>query len=618
VASDEAAGDAGSGTDAGRQDQDDAEELETRRGPRQRGGSRSTGAPRTKRKKRDSNQGSRKAASENSAGTGTAKCKALRREPSAAVLERPLLGAPGGGKLLYVVQFGNNSPLVRQVMRLRPGWASGPGDAGCLVGKVSHKEKRVKVAVHEDTPEIQFLWTQYMHLEFLEAMASQQAGLCVALNDEFKLLLKHKKPPVADTGETHAEEAQHATVQRPVPRVHNHYEGSGAICTKRGLRDTMVKYYLRRGRDPFGAVPLTYVIRKGSHDEEYAEWLRAFKLVEAEYGQSVWLVKPAEWANQGCGIRIHSTVEDITTHLDSKVKTWVVQKYIERPLLLRERKFDIRAYCLIVQEPGGGTVRAFAYRQAYLRTTSAKYTTETFDRLVHLNNDAVQKHGEDYGKFESANKLSLEDFQRYLNEHHMRDNISVNEQIVPQMFGLMADVVHAAVGVLNPRKIDHCFELLGFDFMVDADYRVWLIEVNANPCLELCCNYLSRLIPAMLDEALRIALDSVWPQAAAKQSGEGPCGWTQIFSGHASDAESGEVHSTWVPRFPNGRDAADADFSCLGRDLLAPSSTFKTALSAMQATAPPSPESRRSGVRRRSQREPCTTAASSGHHSRRV
>lgn len=27
------------------------------------------------------------------------------------------------------------------------------------------------------------------------------------------------------------------------------------------------------------------------------------------------------------------------------------------------------------------------------------------------------------------------------------------------------------------------FELFGFDFMIDTDLKVWLIEVNQNPCL---------------------------------------------------------------------------------------------------------------------------------------
>lgn len=47
--------------------------------------------------------------------------------------------------------------------------------------------------------------------------------------------------------------------------------------------------------------------------------------------------------------------------------------------------------------------------------------------------------------------------------------------------------------------------------MIDSDFNPWLIEVNTNPCLELSSPLLARLIPQMLDQALRITLDVVFP-----------------------------------------------------------------------------------------------------------
>ena len=47
--------------------------------------------------------------------------------------------------------------------------------------------------------------------------------------------------------------------------------------------------------------------------------------------------------------------------------------------------------------------------------------------------------------------------------------------------------------------------------MLDDDFKVYLIEVNTNPCLELCSPLLKRLIPAMLENSLQIALDPVFP-----------------------------------------------------------------------------------------------------------
>ena len=47
--------------------------------------------------------------------------------------------------------------------------------------------------------------------------------------------------------------------------------------------------------------------------------------------------------------------------------------------------------------------------------------------------------------------------------------------------------------------------------MIDDNCKVWLIEVNTNPCLELSSPVLARIIPQMLDNAFRIAVDPLFP-----------------------------------------------------------------------------------------------------------
>jgi hypothetical protein len=38
---------------------------------------------------------------------------------------------------------------------------------------------------------------------------------------------------------------------------------------------------------------------------------------------------------------------------------------------------------------------------------------------------------------------------------------------------------------INRLERDNCFEIFGYDFMVDEkECRPWLIEVNTNPCIE--------------------------------------------------------------------------------------------------------------------------------------
>lgn len=52
--------------------------------------------------------------------------------------------------------------------------------------------------------------------------------------------------------------------------------------------------------------------------------------------------------------------------------------------------------------------------------------------MTHLTNDAVQKNGQNYGKFQIGNKVSYTDFQKYLT-NHVSANVDFNEQILPKM-----------------------------------------------------------------------------------------------------------------------------------------------------------------------------------------
>ncbi|CAK0831885.1 unnamed protein product, partial [Prorocentrum cordatum] len=462
---------------------------------------------------------------------------------------------------LYVVQFGNNSGLLRQLLRGRPCWGPAPGDPGSSHGAGSYQDRRVTLRATGGEPEVNFLWSQYRCSGFLNAMASGRVGLTVSLNEESTI--KFRALPAQSGGGASASSAP------PPVRAHNHFEGNGALCTKRGICECMSDFYRRLGRDPFSVLPLTFILRQGTADPRFAEFSEAFGALQAEAGQAVWLVKPGEWSNRGAGIRIYRTLGEIAARVDAKERVWAVQKYIERPLLIHKRKFDIRAYCLVTQEPGGGAWRAYCFRDAYLRLTSVKYTLKgQFNKLAHLNNDAIQKHGEDYGKSESANKMSLDEWQKYADEHMPKDNLDVRGKIWPQIQACMADAVRAAAPSLNPRGISNCFEVYGFDFMVDASHRAWIIECNANPCLELVCAYLSHLIPAMLDQALRLTVDRMFVaegRAGQDSSPEESTKWDLVYDSSRESWPSDVVGCSWAETLPDGIETPAA---MLGRAIL--------------------------------------------------
>ena len=200
-------------------------------------------------------------------------------------------------------------------------------------------------------------------------------------------------------------------------------------------------------------------------------------------------------------------------------RTYIIQKYIEKPFLVHKRKFDFRCYGLVTSL--NGVIQGYFYSDGYLRTTSCEYNIkDVTNNFIHLTNDAIQKHSEEYGKYEDGNKLSYKDLQRYFDFHCSDKKINFLSEILPKIKDLAKDSMQAAYLKLDPNRRLHCMEILGYDFMLDSNCKPWLIEVNTNPCLELSSSYLSLLIPAMVENAFRVALDPMFPPPAGKHAFE--------------------------------------------------------------------------------------------------
>jgi D-alanine-D-alanine ligase-like ATP-grasp enzyme len=102
-------------------------------------------------------------------------------------------------------------------------------------------------------------------------------------------------------------------------------------------------------------------------------------------------------------------------------------------------------------------------------------------------------------------------------KYHGHD-IDFDKDIQSKMKDLVIDSILSAKDYLNEDKRKNCFELLGFDFMIDEDYRVWLIEVNNNPHLGTPNAYMEDLVDEMIDDAFKLVLDTTFKQMLNKDS----------------------------------------------------------------------------------------------------
>lgn len=109
---------------------------------------------------------------------------------------------------------------------------------------------------------------------------------------------------------------------------------------------------------------------------------------------------------------------------------------------------------------------------------------------MHLTNNCLQKYGDNYGKHEDGNTIGYEAFQEYLDEMFPQHNINFEQHILTRIKDLCIDTYLSAKKTLNPNKRKNCFEFFGFDFLIDEDFRVWLIEVNTNPYLGIPNSYI--------------------------------------------------------------------------------------------------------------------------------
>lgn len=185
-----------------------------------------------------------------------------------------------------------------------------------------------------------------------------------------------------------------------------------------------------------------------------------------------------------------------------KTDHFLVQKYLEKPLLMLNRKFDIRIWVLVTHG-----MKGYVFKEGYVRLSSMEYSCKDNkdNTFVHLTNNAVQKFSEGYGEIADGNQLSFKELKKLMEEKGFGFD-SCKETIYEQI----RVTLQAALKHLNPLSRKYSFQIFGYDFMIDECGHPYLIEVNNNPCIEESSKLLGQLIPRMLDDAFRLTLDSLF------------------------------------------------------------------------------------------------------------
>lgn len=100
--------------------------------------------------------------------------------------------------------------------------------------------------------------------------------------------------------------------------------------------------------------------------------------------------------SRGRGIDFFNDLASILKYVIGTRVEWIVQKYIERPLIIEKLKFDLRQWVLVSDmEP----LTIWFFDECYVRFGAEEYDISNLSKkFAHLTNNSIVKHSTDFGK----------------------------------------------------------------------------------------------------------------------------------------------------------------------------------------------------------------------------
>ncbi|CAK9819833.1 Tubulin polyglutamylase ttll6 [Anthophora plagiata] len=251
----------------------------------------------------------------------------------------------------------------------------------------------------------------------------------------------------------------------------NHFPGMTEICRKDLLARNLNRMLKLFPRD-YSFFPKTWCF-----PADHGEAIAYAKLRRSK----TFIIKP-DTGCQGRGIYLTRNLKDV-----KPTERMICQVYVARPFLVDGYKFDLRIYALITScDP----LRVYVYNDGLARFATSRYKEpsghNTSNVFMHLTNYAVNKHSRMYvidDEIGSKRKIST------LNKWFKMKEVDVDE-LWHKIDEIIIKTILAAYPILKHSyhtcfpthdKTYACFELLGFDVLLDWKLKPYLLEVNHSP-----------------------------------------------------------------------------------------------------------------------------------------
>lgn len=205
-------------------------------------------------------------------------------------------------------------------------------------------------------------------------------------------------------------------------------------------------------------IPLTISFNRNSLEE-----LKQLFVSNPRDDPPVYIVKPENSLSR-TGVGVVRNYLELMSHLDhySDYQEWIIQDYIDNPLLFNNKKFHFRIYVIYVQTENSTT--AYLSKNGFIYTANKEFESDTFDPNIVLS-----------GENSKNNVFYIpEDFTRSFGKQ-VWDNM-----VFPQIVKITRETIRSTVEHLKcPTKKQKCFKILGYDILINKDFKCFLAEINA-------------------------------------------------------------------------------------------------------------------------------------------
>ncbi|XP_021101887.1 tubulin polyglutamylase TTLL5 isoform X13 [Heterocephalus glaber] len=254
----------------------------------------------------------------------------------------------------------------------------------------------------------------------------------------------------------------------------NHFPRSYELTRKDRLYKNIVRMQHTHGFKAFHILPQTFLL-----PAEYAEFCNSYSK-----DRGPWIVKPVA-SSRGRGVYLINSPNQIS--LEENI---LVSRYINNPLLIDDFKFDVRLYVLVTSyDP----LVIYLYEEGLARFATVRYdqgAKNIRNQFMHLTNYSVNKKSGDYVSCDDpevedyGNKWSMSAMLRYLKQEG-RDTTALMAHVEDL---IIKTIISAELAIATACKTfvpyrSSCFELYGFDVLIDSTLKPWLLEVNLSPSL---------------------------------------------------------------------------------------------------------------------------------------